>query len=103
MNVPCEGPTRNRRSVWTVVTEPYAGAHFAVMPTALVKPCILAGCPKDGLVLDPFTGSGTVGDVATELGCRFFGAELNPAYAAMARERIGRRASQGQLDLGGSA
>lgn len=59
-----DGTGRNRRDVWTIPPEPYAGAHFAVMPTALVKPCVLAGCRPGGLVLDPFAGSGTVGKVA---------------------------------------
>jgi len=79
---------RNKRSVWTVTTEPYPGAHFAVMPTALVKPCIRAGSRPGDLVLDPFAGSGTVGVVAVSEGRRFVGCELNPEYAAMARERI---------------
>jgi DNA modification methylase len=79
---------RNRRDVWTIPTKPFKGAHFAVMPEALVEPCILAGCPVGGLVLDPFTGSGTVGAVAVRLGRRFVGCELNPDYAAMADERV---------------
>jgi hypothetical protein len=60
----------NKRSVWTVATMPYAGAHFATMPEKLVEPCILAGCPLGGLVFDPFLGSGTVGAVAERLGRR---------------------------------
>lgn len=94
--------TRNRRSVWTVPSEPYDGAHFAVMPTALVEPCIRAGAPQGSLVLDPFAGSGTVGVVALREGCRFIGIELNPEYGALARERIGREAAQGTLALGGA-
>lgn len=86
---------RNKRSVWTIATKPYKGAHFAVMPEALVEPCILAGCPAGGLVLDPFTGSGTVGAVALRLGRRFVGAELNPIYAEMARERIRQEDPEG--------
>lgn len=81
--------TRNKRSVWTIPTEPFPGAHFAVMPTALVKPCILAGCPTGGTVLDPFTGSGTVAVVALENGCGFVGCELNPEYVEIAKKRIG--------------
>lgn len=81
--------TRNKRTVWTIPTEPFPGAHFAVMPTALVKPCILAGCPTGGTVLDPFTGSGTVAAVALENGCGFVGCELNPAYVEIAKKRIG--------------
>ena len=85
-----QGPaTRNKRTVWTIPTEPFHGAHFAVMPTALVKPCILAGCPTGGTVLDPFTGSGTVAVVALENGCGFVGCELNPAYVEIAKKRIG--------------
>jgi DNA modification methylase len=80
--------TRNRRSVWTVPSKPFAGAHFAVMPEALVEPCLLAGSSPDDLVLDPFTGSGTVGVVALRHGRDFIGVELNPEYAAIAEARI---------------
>lgn len=83
-----DGSGRNRRSVWTVTTKPFKGAHFAVMPTALVDPCIRAGCPEGGKVLDPFTGSGTVGVVAMRSGCDFVGIELNPEYLQIARARI---------------
>jgi len=79
---------RNRRSVWHIATQPFPGAHFAVMPQKLVEPCVLAGCPEGGLVLDPFTGSGTVGIVACRLGRRFVGCELNPEYVAMAEKRL---------------
>lgn len=89
------GSGRNRRSVWTIPPKPFHGAHFAVMPPALVKPCILAGCPMNGVVLDPFTGSGTVGEVALLLGRRFIGIELNPEYHAIAERRIGRAAACG--------
>jgi DNA modification methylase len=82
------GPFRNRRSIWTVATRSFNEAHFAVFPTALVEPMILAGCPKGGLVLDPFFGAGTVGFVAARLGREFIGIELNPAYCEMARKRI---------------
>jgi DNA modification methylase len=82
------GTGRNRRSVWHIATQPFPGAHFAVMPQKLVEPCILAGCPEGGLVLDPFTGSGTVGIVACRLGRRFVGCELNPEYVAMAEKRL---------------
>ncbi len=78
---------RNRRSVWTIPTSPYRGAHFATFPPKLVEPCILAGCPEGGLVLDPFAGSGTTGAVAIAHGRRFVGIELNPTYADLARER----------------
>jgi DNA modification methylase len=79
---------RNRRSVWTVATQPFPEAHFATFPEALVEPCILAGSRPGDLVLDPFTGSGTVGKVAYRHGRRFVGAELNPSYVEMAKRRI---------------
>ena len=80
--------TRNKRTVWTVTTKPFKGAHFATFPPKLIEPCILAGCPKGGIVLDCFAGAGTTGLVATQHGRRFIGIELNPKYAQMARERI---------------
>ena len=80
--------TRNKRSVWTVNTKPYKGAHFATFPPDLIEPCILAGCPKGGIVLDPFAGAGTTGLVAKRFGCGLVGVELNPEYAEMARTRI---------------
>jgi DNA modification methylase len=85
-----QGPpqSRNRRSVWTVTTKPYSGAHFAVMPADLVEPCIKAGCPEGGTVLDPFAGSGTTLAVAAELGRNAIGCELNPEYIALAERRI---------------
>jgi len=79
---------RNRRSVWTVATRPYKAAHFATFPSALIEPCILAGAPFDGLVLDPFTGSGTTAAVALQHGRRFIGCELNPDYIKLAEARI---------------
>jgi site-specific DNA-methyltransferase (adenine-specific) len=83
------GETRNKRSVWTVPTVPYPGAHFAAFPPDLIRPCILAGCPEGGTVLDPFTGSGTTGYVALKTGRNFVGIELNPEYVRLAHERIG--------------
>jgi DNA modification methylase len=80
--------TRNRRSVWSVNTKPFKGAHFAVMPEALVGPCILAGSEPGDLVLDPFTGSGTVGVVALKHGRKFLGVEINPKYVDIAETRI---------------
>ena len=77
--------SRNKRSVWRIPTMPYAGAHFATMPEALVEPCILAGCPVGGLVLDPFIGSGTVGAVAERLGRRWVGTDQNYQSLAAAR------------------
>ena len=81
--------TRNRRSVWTIPVSSYSEAHFATFPAKLVEPCILAGAPAGGVVLDPFTGSGTTGAVALAHGRRFVGIELNPEYVAMANRRIG--------------
>ena len=78
----------NKRSVWTIDTASYPGAHYAVFPEDLVLPCLLAGCPPNGLVLDPFFGSGTVGQVAIENGRNWLGVELNPDYIAQAEERI---------------
>jgi len=81
--------TRNKRDVWTINTKPFKGAHFAVMPEALVEPCIFAGSKEGDIVLDPFTGSGTVGVVALRNGRNFIGTELNPEYADIAVNRIG--------------
>jgi len=80
--------TRNKRSVWTVTTKPFKGAHFATFPPDLIEPCILAGCPPEGTVLDPFGGAGTTGLVAQAHGRSAILLELNPEYAAMARQRI---------------
>jgi DNA modification methylase len=79
---------RNRRSVWEIATQPYPDAHFATFPEALVEPCILAGSPPGGTVLDPFMGSGTVGAVAQRLGRRAVGTEMNADYIALAAKRI---------------
>jgi len=81
---------RNKRSVWTVATQPFKGAHFATFPPDLIKPCILAGSRPGDIVLDPFMGSGTTARVAIELGRRSLGCELNPAYAPLqdARTRV---------------
>ena len=79
--------TRNKRSVWEVTTKPYSGAHFATFPPDLIKPCILAGCPAGGTVLDPFGGSGTTGMVALELGRSAELIELNPDYVDIINER----------------
>ncbi len=81
---------RNRRSVWTVTTKPYKGAHFATFPPDLIEPCILAGCPEGGTVLDPFGGSGTTAAVAIEHGRDYIICELNAEYVHLAEERIGR-------------
>ena len=79
---------RNKRSVWTVTTKPFKEAHFATFPPDLIKPCILAGCPENGIVLDPFMGSGTTGMVAAMYQRNFIGFELNPGYCKMAERRI---------------
>ncbi len=79
---------RNRRTVWTVATQPYSGAHFATFPPALIEPCILAGSARGDTVLDPFGGAGTTGLVADRLGRDAILCELNPTYAEMARRRI---------------
>jgi len=79
---------RNKRDVWTVTTKPYKGAHFATFPPDLITPCILAGCPEGGTVLDPFFGAGTTGLVAQRHGRKWIGCELNPEYAAIAQTRI---------------
>jgi DNA modification methylase len=80
--------TRNKRSVWTIAVKAFKGSHFAVMPEALVEPCLLSSSRKGDLVLDPFTGSGTVGVVGLRHGRRFVGTELNPEYAKLAQGRI---------------
>jgi DNA modification methylase len=79
---------RNKRTVWTVPTQPFKEAHFATFPEKLVEPCLLAGCPPNGLVLDPFCGSGTTGVVALRHHRNFIGIELNPKYVEMAEKRI---------------
>lgn len=79
---------RNKRDVWTVTTRPFKGAHFATFPPQLIEPCILAGCPLDGTVLDPFFGAGTTGLVAQEHGRNWIGCELNPEYAEIDSKRI---------------
>jgi DNA modification methylase len=93
-NVSKEYDKANKRSVWTVTTKPYAGAHFAVFPSDLIEPCILAGAPVGGIVLDPFMGSGTTAQVAQNLGRQYLGCELNPEYEALQQSRLG------QLSLG---
>src|SRR6478736_49367 len=85
-------PQRNKRNVWEIATQPYPDAHFATFPPRLVEPCVLAGCPEGGVVLDPFAGAGTTGLVALRRNRSFVGIELNPTYAEMARERIRRDA-----------
>lgn len=79
---------RNKRDVWTVAPKPYKEAHFATFPTELIEPCVLAGCPVGGTVIDPFFGSGTTGVVAKENNRNYIGIELNPMYVEMAKRRI---------------
>ena len=81
----------NKRSVWTVPVKPYTGAHFAVFPSELIEPCILAGAPIGGIVLDPFMGSGTTAQVAQDLGRQYIGCELNPAYEKLQNKRTAQQ------------
>lgn len=94
---------RNRRTVWTIATQPYPEAHFATFPEKLVEPCILAGCPEGGTLLDPFCGSGTALQVALRLGRRAVGIELKTEYMAMTRKRIAAEAAQMKMPLGEQA
>ena len=91
--------TRNKRSVWTITTKPFRGAHFATFPKDLIEPCVLAGCPEGGTVLDPFTGSGTTCVVALNHNRRFIGTELNPEYIKIARDRIADEAPMSLMDV----
>jgi site-specific DNA-methyltransferase (adenine-specific) len=79
---------RNKRCVWSIGTRPFSGNHFAVYPPQLIETPIKAGCPKGGIVLDPFMGSGTTALVARRLGRRFIGIDLHPAYVQMANDRL---------------
>jgi len=79
---------RNKRSVWTVATQPFKEAHFATFPEKLIEPCILAGCPAGGIVLDPFMGAGTTAVVAWKHNRNYIGFELNPDYVAIAEKRL---------------
>ena len=80
---------KNKRSVWTVTTKPYKDAHFATFPHDLIEPCVLAGCPRDGLVLDPFAGSGTTGQVALAHIRKAVLIELNDEYVQLIKKRFG--------------
>lgn len=82
--------TRNRRSVWTISTKPYKGAHFATFPPDLIEPCILAGSRPGDVVLDPFLGSGTTAMVAERHGRRWLGCELNEDYGPLQQERLAK-------------
>jgi DNA modification methylase len=79
---------RNKRTVWTVSTQAFKGAHFATFPEKLIEPCVRAGCPKDGVILDPFNGAGTTGVVALKNGRKYIGIELKREYLELARKRI---------------
>lgn len=93
--------TRNRRDVWSINTKGFHGAHFAVFPEKLVEPCILAGCPEGGTVLDPFAGSGTTGVVAKRMRRNFIGIEINREYWEIATKRIEKEMIEyEQLQLG---
>lgn len=89
---------KNRRSVWTVATRPYKGAHFATFPPALIEPCILAGSRPGDIVLDPFMGSGTTAQVALDHGRQYLGCELNPEYGSLQEERIAKATSKQETD-----
>lgn len=90
---------RNKRSVWTVCTKPYKGAHFAVYPTELIRPCILAGSRPGDTVLDPFNGSGTTGFVSMEERRKYIGIDINDEYLAIADARIKSAQVQEQMDF----
>ena len=79
---------KNKRNVWTISTKPFKDAHFATFPKDLIEPCIKAGCPENGIVLDPFGGSGTTGIVAQSLNRKSIMIELNPEYIKIAKKRI---------------
>ncbi len=89
--------SRNKRSVWTIPSKGYSGAHFATFPPALIEPCILAGCPEGGIVLDTFAGSGTTGEVAAQLGRQSALIELNPEYFELMKARVIDAQRQGRL------
>ena len=82
------GEGKNPGDMWSIPTYPFPGAHFAVFPPALIEPIIKAGCPKNGVVLDPFAGSGTALRVARKLGRRFIGIDINPEYVEMCERRV---------------
>lgn len=84
-----EQPKRNKRSVWTITNKPFKDAHFAVFPPDLIEPCVLAGCPKNGTILDPFAGSGTTGVVAQKHNRNAVLVELNNEYIKIAKKRLG--------------
>lgn len=89
--------TRNKRDVWNIATTSCPEAHFATFPPALIRPCIKAGCPVGGIVLDPFFGAGTTGIVCIEENREYIGIEINPAYVEIAKRRIAKVARTGSL------
>jgi DNA modification methylase len=95
-----DGKPRNKRTVWSLPTQPFTGAHFATFPPALVEPCILASTPPSGVVLDPFSGSGTTGMVARNLGRSYVGIDLNADYLKLSLET---RLQNAALNCGGAA
>lgn len=88
---------KSRRCVWSIAPRPFSGAHFAVYPPSLVETPIKAGCPENGIVLDPFMGSGTTALAALQLGRRFIGIELNPDYVRLANQRLKPHITAAQL------
>lgn len=96
-------PYRNKRDVWTVSTKPFKEAHFATFPEDLITPCVLAGCPEQGIVLDPFMGTGTTAVVSAKYQRNFIGFELNPEYVEIANRRIEPYLLQQSLFVGGQA
>jgi DNA modification methylase len=91
---------RNRRSVWTVTTKPFREAHFATFPPKLIEPCVLAGCPENGIILDPFFGAGTTGMVSKMNFRNYIGIELNSTYIQMAQKRIDGTIVNKKLEFG---
>jgi site-specific DNA-methyltransferase (adenine-specific) len=89
----------NKRDVWSVSAKPFKDAHFAVYPEDLIEPCILAGCPEGGLVLDPFVGSGTTAVVALKHNRCFMGIDINPKYIEIAKSRISRKETNNGNEL----
>jgi len=92
-----EGGKRNRRTVWTVPTQPFGEAHFATFPPDLIRPCVLAGSEPGDTILDPFSGAGTTGLVALQHGRNYVGIELNPEYVAMSEARLAPLLAQPRL------
>ena len=90
---------RNKRDVWFVATRPYRGSHFATFPKTLIEPCVLAGCPENGVVLDPFMGAGTTGLVAIENNRKYIGFELNKEYCDIANDRIQQTVGELRFDI----